>query len=117
MAFIDLAGWESACGKADMQETIFINNTLMDFNNVLASVAGNKCVTCTTSLSKFFKPYITGNGYVCMLYHVAAASIKKGLENIKNVVPSTKEEINAVGIGTSRREPLRDISNTVQNRF
>ncbi|XP_055307418.1 protein claret segregational-like [Sitodiplosis mosellana] len=109
LALVDLAGWESPYGKDDMQETIFINSTLMDFNKILASVAGNKCVTSTTLLSQMFKPYLTGNSVVCMFYHVAANALKKGLENIKDVVPSAKGD--KMSTGTIKREPLRDLSN------
>lgn len=107
MAFIDLAGWESPNDKENHDETKFINSSLSGLNTVLGQTAKKQHASFDTMLAKLFKPYLTGTSKTCMLYHVSSTSIKKGLENIKNVVPSNLE-------GTKRKanNPLQNITNS-----
>lgn len=102
LAFFDLAGWESAIGK-DINETKFINSSLTSLNTVFEKISQQQPPSFDSSLSKVFKPYLTGSGKCCMLYHVSNNGIKKGLDNIKNVVASKK--------GANRKLPLKNITN------
>lgn len=108
LAFVDLAGWENPHNKLDLKETSFINSSLASFNSVLANISQRKIPSFDSSLSKIFKPYLDGKSSVCMLYHVNNSAIKKGLENIKNVVPANKEQI-SIGL---KRECLQDVTNS-----
>lgn len=92
MVFIDLAGWESPRGKENVEETKFINSTLTELNTALLKVSKNMVPTFNTPLLKLLKPYFSGASKTMMLYHVSNTAIKKGLENIKDVVGSNKTE-------------------------
>lgn len=104
LAFVDLAGWESLDNKDDIQETRFINSTLSRLNTVFQQISQQQVPSFDTNLSKMFKPFLTKSGKCCMLYHVSNIGIKKGLENIKNVVASNK--------GVKHHKPaLKDVTN------
>lgn len=105
MAFMDLAGWESPYGKPDMEETKFINSSLSDLNTVLANISKGKIPYFKSKLAKFFKPYLSSGGKTVMFYHISNITAKKGLENVKDVVASTKN------IKRPNSEALRDITN------
>lgn len=90
MAFIDLAGWENPNHKENSKETQFINSSLTSLNSVLTSISQENIPSYSSKLSKMFKPYLKANSKTCMLYHVSNAGLKKGLENIKDAVPSNK---------------------------
>lgn len=104
IAFVDLAGWENAKEK-EVQETKFINKSLNDLNSNLMNISKGNLVVATTKLTKILKPYIVGNSNVCMLYHISKKNFKKGLENIKDVVASTKI------MKRENRSPLANIAN------
>lgn len=106
LAFIDLAGWESPKGKENMNETKFINASLTSLNTALEQISKKMIPSFCTPLTRIFKPYLSGSAKTCMLYHVSNAGVKKGLENIKNVVASNKAN------PLKRRIPLVDITNT-----
>lgn len=70
MAFVDLAGWENAKEKENVNETKFINSTLTELNTALANLANDRVVTFNEPLLKIFKPYLVKNAKTLMLYHV-----------------------------------------------
>lgn len=105
LTFFDLAGWECAKLKENVKETQFINSTLTSLNTAMEQIANKKPVSFDSNLAKAFKPYLMGTGKTCMLYHLSRAGAKKGLENIKNVIASSKSN------QSQRKIPLMDITN------
>lgn len=91
----------------NVQFVAFINTSLASFNAVLANISRKKIPSFDSSLSKMFRPYLDGKSSVCMLYHVSNASIKKGLENIKHVVPANKDQPS----NGAKRKVLENITN------
>lgn len=92
LIFIDLAGWESPKNKKNVEQTKFINSSLTSLTTVFEKIAKKEVPSYDSKLATFFKPYITATSStkMCMLYHVSKKDMKKGLENIKNVVASNK---------------------------
>lgn len=89
--FADLAGFENSTGKENLGETVFINKTLMELNQVLLSVSRKQIANFqANALTSFLKPYLGSNSQTMMLYHISKESIKKGLEYIKDIVASHK---------------------------
>lgn len=110
IAFIDLAGWENPDQK-NINETKFINSSLTSLNTLMANIAQKKVVTFDSKLTKLLKPYFTAQKKcICILmYHVSNTGIKKGLENIKNVIPSAQ-----IKTMTLKRKPLEPIENLLK---
>lgn len=105
LTFFDLAGWECAKEKEDVKETQFINSTLTSLNTAMEKIANKKPASFDTNLAKVFKPYLIGPGKTCMLYHLSRVGAKKGLENIKKVIASSKSAQEQL------KKPLMDITN------
>lgn len=109
LTFVDLAGWESPNNKDNLNETIFINSSLTSLNTVFEKISKKQPPSYDSTLAKFFKPYLTSTSKICMLYHVSKDDVKKGFENVKNIVASNKEV-------KRRRSPFRDISNELKRK-
>lgn len=107
MAVIDLAGWENPHNKVDMKETSFINASLTSFNMVLTNISKKQIPSYDSTLSKIFRPYFINDSEICMFYHVSYSAIKKGLENIKNVVIANKERKERKDL---YRKPLQELN-------
>lgn len=87
LLFADLAGFESIEGKENREETLFINQSLLELNKVLLDIQKKYVPVCTYALTKFFKPQIH-DGDIVMLYHLYAKSseqMKSGLGYIKEL--------------------------------
>lgn len=97
LAFVDLAGWECPNNKL-MAETQFINASLSSLNNALTCISKKKRKTFDSPITKWLKPYLE-DARCIMMYHVQKLALKKGLENIKGVVPTSE---------TSKRKAVFD---------
>lgn len=88
--FADLAGFENANGKENIDETKYINSTLTDINTMLLNLSrGNVVNSNKYSLTRFLKPYLKPENKTIMLYHVTKSSLKTSLELVKDFVAST----------------------------
>lgn len=105
--FIDLAGWESPDNKTHPEQTKFINSSLSSLNTVFEKISKNEQPSYDSKLSKLFKPLVASK--VCMLYHVSKKDMKKGFENIKNIVSSNKTLL--------KRKAFADLTNDVTKRM
>lgn len=93
MIFADLAGFENGQGKENIRETQFINSSLNEINQLLLKVRRDQVVSNGSyPLTNFLNPYLKKSAKTIMLYHVLNGSVKKGLENIKDIVPSKSAE-------------------------
>lgn len=112
MIFADLAGFESGKGKEDIQETQFINSSLNELNQLLLKVSRNMVVSNGSyPLTNFLNPYLKKSARTLMLYHVLNGSVKKQLENIKDIVPSKTAEKRKPGNSSlPLRQPLKPLN-------
>lgn len=101
LMLVDLAGWEDPNNKENFEETKFINSSLSSLNTVFEKISKKQPPSYDSKLAKLFKPYLISASKTCILYHVSKIDMKKGLENIKNIVTSIKE---------LKRKPFRDIT-------
>lgn len=108
IAFVDLAGWENPGNKA-IDESKFINASLTSLNTALSQIAKKKIVSFDAPITKWLKHYLRGQ-CIIMMYHVKPSAIKKGLENIKEVVATAK----AMTQKRKTAEPLQDITNKLK---
>lgn len=93
IVFADLAGFESARDKENMDETKFINSTLSHLNHVMLNLSRNRIPDYgANELTKLLKPYLQKAAHTLMLYHLSQKTIKTGLEYIKDIVPTRKDE-------------------------
>lgn len=87
LLFVDLAGFENIDGKENRQETLFINQSLLELNKVLLALSRNEMPIYTSALTKYFQPQFV-DGDIVMLYHLHAKSVegmKSGLGYIKEL--------------------------------
>lgn len=105
IAFVDLAGWENPENK-EIEESKFINASLTSLNTVLSQIAKKKIVSFDAPITKWLKDYLRGQ-CIIMMYHVKPSAIKKGLENIKEVVATAK----TMPEKRKAEAPLQDITN------
>lgn len=95
--FADLAGFEKSDGKENRQETIFINQSLLELNKILLSISKKETPVYTTALTKFFRSQFD-DGDIVMLYHLHAKSteeVKSGLGYIKELTYIRKRKTSA----------------------
>lgn len=105
IVFADLAGFENPKDKENMNETKFINSSLMQLNQVLLSISRKQVPNYNANpLTLFLKPYLSSNSRTLMLYHVSKESLKKGLEYIKDIVASHKDTKRKAGQISQQKE-------------
>lgn len=92
IAFVDLAGFESPRDKENIRETQFINKSLFELNQVLASVSKKTVPNFNANpLTMLLKPFLNSTSLNLMLYHISKDSIHTGLEYIKDIVATQKD--------------------------
>lgn len=93
LLFVDLAGFECIDGKENRQETLSINQSLLELNKVLLAISKKNTPVYTSALTKFFRQQFV-DGDIVMLYHLHANSIevmKSGLGYIKELTCMKKK--------------------------
>lgn len=119
LLFADLAGFENIEGKENRQETLFINQSLLELNKVLVAISKKETPVYTSALTKFFRPQFI-DGDIVMLYHLNAKSIediKRGLGYIKELTNIKKTRSTTLNSKTQNKSTISVSNNNPVNRL
>lgn len=92
LVFADLAGFESAKGKENHDQTRFINSTLSELNGMFSNISKGLVFrgSANSCFSKFMETFLKQSNDTVIMYHVVNHQFRTGIDYIKDITVSAK---------------------------
>lgn len=115
LVFANLAGFESAKGKENHDQTRFINSTLSELNGMFSNISKGLVFrgNAKSSFSKFMETFLKQSNDTIIMYHVVNHQFRTGIDYIKDITVSAtfrKRTATHPALGNSHTKKNKSIS-------